>query len=814
MRRILNRSGSLSSQKETTPRAEVSPRRSTSTNASLDSIDDLQPMFEERHGGSSAAEGSSFFTNDPNLNMNPRIIESKPSSLYTKDSGYMGKSIFSRSRKTLSTKQSSYNSQDSKQQTLSSFTLQPLQILSLQDELGRGDDGKSPSEIASGKLKQVYDDLAYIMNQFNNSSINLTTAVVNSIECFKNFTAFIEKYALVEWNFTSYNNSSVRKIIKIYLHFYDNLLSDEVYIKLKLLLVKNFNDFAQTLNSKDDSHYNNAANQYQFQTIVKPRNFAIGNNDGRSLPNENILLRIIEKISTTSISVKEQNGSFIAPIARGINSNLNILCLYFGYPNPSDYHKKLVQSLHGLYDDIHIVLTKNQIELASTDFAPLSNPMSKLTPNPISKLASLYSKDKVKLKGKEISQPILNHPGPPQSQATKFKLPFRIPTDPESPPISLSLSIENSTRTSGTMGGYIYPIIDIKKQPHFESYSNSKFAISCGHVCLDTTTGTTTTTEYPHVSAPSSVLISLYKQALSAQYQKVLNSGQDDYFVAELAAAYGSVIKQVEDMFPMKRVKVVDPKTKQEKYEFRNLPVNRFGQIIWGERTLINTSKEGTTQEKKLSDLAIIKVNKTLKCDQNYLGDDVPFNEFDPALMFDNLYVRAVIDLQRQSPKALDLEIDEVDSQISDKPQESYNGISVFKFGSTTKYTKGNLNGIKLVYWLDGAIHSSEFIVNSIEHNATFAAGGDSGSWVLTKLEDIEPQSKGLGVLGMLHLYDGEFKQFGLFTPMREILERLQEVTGIKWGVVGVAPEKGKDSDDDDVRSVDSGFNSDGSGVD
>jgi len=68
----------------------------------------------------------------------------------------------------------------------------------------------------------------------------------------------------------------------------------------------------------------------------------------------------------------------------------------------------------------------------------------------------------------------------------------------------------------------------------------------------------------------------------------------------------------------------------------------------------------------------------------------------------------------------------------------------------------------------------------------------------------------------MLHSYDGEHKQFGLFTPMCEILERLETVTNIKWGVVGV-PQKDErisghevysglsatDSDSDNSDSVD-----------
>lgn len=255
-------------------------------------------------------------------------------------------------------------------------------------------------------------------------------------------------------------------------------------------------------------------------------------------------------------------------------------------------------------------------------------------------------------------------------------------------------------------------------------------------------------------------------------------------------------------MFPLKRVKLKNSKTKEEYYETRNLPIHRFGQIIWGERCLLAIKD---SNEKKLSDIAIIKVNKNLTCDQNFLGDDIAFNEFDPGLMFDNLYVRKVIDLNRQAASVeagLDLNVDTVDDELPTGKNNNA-GLPVFKYGSTTKFTQGNLNGIKLVYWLDGAIHSSEFVINSIDNNSAFAAGGDSGSWILTKLEDCNTvsESKGLGVLGMLHSYDGEFRQFGLFTPMAEILTRLEEVTKIKWGVVGVAEKGDKASNSVDSES-------------
>jgi len=259
----------------------------------------------------------------------------------------------------------------------------------------------------------------------------------------------------------------------------------------------------------------------------------------------------------------------------------------------------------------------------------------------------------------------------------------------------------------------------------------------------------------------------------------------------QLQVAYGSILEQLDEFFPPREVDLYDSKTKQGRLEMRNFPKHRFGQIIWGERTLIQAKNTKTglfLTDKRLSDLAIIKVNKILQCDQNYLGDDIAFNEYDPSLMFDNLYVRKVINLNRHTKEVPLERIAEVDSLASDENADSLSGLPVFKYGSTTKFTRGNLNGIKLVYWMDGAIHSSEFVVNSQENTTSFAAGGDSGSWILTKLEDLEgsSESKGLGVVGMLHSYDGEYRQFGLFTPMTEILSRLEEVTNIKWGVVGV----------------------------
>lgn len=810
--------------------------RSTYTSESQDSFGDLQPMFtqEDRTADkeNSVAVSGTPFINDTNLNLNPTISIAK-SSVFTKDStDYMGgKSIFSKGKMTLSysTKPStapstaitgdSVGSGSGKKGQLR-FGL-PLQILELPED-SHGVEIDLQQAIQE-KLHQLSEDCSYTINQFNNSLANLSTTVINIIDCLKGFIKFINSskersdYKSTEWRFDTYNNIYIRRLMVVYLNLYDNLLTDDAYLKLKLLLTKNFNDFISTLSSSNVKQKNNSQKLNASMSdkggpyvLQKPQNYAVGINGSQRLPNENVVHSIMGKMASSSASVKEQNGSFIAPILRGLGTSMNVMCLYFAYPNPTEFHYKLAKSLHDLFDEIHIMVVKNKIELAATTI-----PGPPVTAEPLNGKDNLPSPQPLGDSGRSLPSTFI----PQVNYTARFKLPFRVPTDITKPPMSMSISLESTTRVSGTVGGYIYPMINVKTQPHLQSYANSKFAVSCGHVCLDQNGDSGgESIQYPHVSVPSKVVILLYKQALVSQYQK-FNSMTTDGISAnqmplvEARAAYSQVIQQVDQMFPPKRVKVVDPRTKQMKYEISNLPIHRFGQIIWGERALIDAGKK-----KRLSDLAVIKVNRNLICDANFLGDDIPFNEYDQSLMFDNLYVRSIVPLRRAEVAQIDgIDINEIDDEapVSDMAASNvYDGINVFKYGSTSKFTKGNLNGIKLVYWFDGAIQSSEFIVNSIESNSAFAAGGDSGLWVLTKCEDCPPgslsESKGLAVLGMLHSYDGEFKQFGLFSPMTEILSRLQAITSIKWGIVGVSPTKkemaemGLDyaDDEDDLESI------------
>lgn len=221
--------------------------------------------------------------------------------------------------------------------------------------------------------------------------------------------------------------------------------------------------------------------------------------------------------------------------------------------------------------------------------------------------------------------------------------------------------------------------------------------------------------DYPNVMVPSNVL--------QTSYKKVLTKESDRY-------PDGSVEKTAF----LEEVQRIDQNLNWQKS-------NKFGQVVWGERAIV---------DHRLSDFAIIKVNSSFKC-QNTLGNGLKSFP-DPTLRFQNLHVKRKI--------------------FKMKP-----GMKVFKIGASTGYTSGELNSTKLVYWADGKLQSSEFVVAS--PTPLFASAGDSGAWILTKLED----RLGLGLVGMLHSYDGEQRQFGLFTPIGDILERLHSVTKIQWDI-------------------------------
>ncbi len=458
----------------------------------------------------------------------------------------------------------------------------------------------------------------------------------------------------VAGSITIQNNEHIRSIIKIALQFYDNYLRFEVYENSKNLLIKSLKEFLTRLNFKFSYNVN--------ETIPFMKNFAIEldneseDEGGMIAPNKEKIERIIELISNSnSTLISDQQGSFIAPIMRGLTKNSSVLSIMFGFPDPQTEHYDIINALFQTFPDVHFFVKKDFIKTCATK--------------------------------------------------TKFSPPFKIPNK-KKPEISISISSESGVKTSGTLGGFIQPIFKPTTDPSLMKYKGSKFAITCAHVLLSENQ------DYPNVSVPSSVLINAYKSALRDERDKYV----------EKSIEYDSYNEEL---------------IKSDGYELN------LGQVVWGERVLIKN---------KISDIAIVKVNNGVKC-ENFLGEGVDI--FNPSLKFKNLYIKKTIPTS--------------DFNKHDK---------VFKIGANTKYTTGEINGIKMIYWLDGSLQTSEFIISSPEPN--FANGGDSGALILNNLSN----ETGLGVLGMLHSYDGEMKQFGLFTPVEDILERLHQVTGIEWDFI------------------------------
>lgn len=270
---------------------------------------------------------------------------------------------------------------------------------------------------------------------------------------------------------------------------------------------------------------------------------------------------------------------------------------------------------------------------------------------------------------------------------------------------------------SGTLGGFIQPVINENSPKQLKHYGNSVYGITCAHVILSESQ------DYPEISLPSLLL--------QQKYITSLNNAKKDY-------PEGSKQREIFNKEISKIEQYMD-------FQFQN----PAGQVIWGERCILNDAQ--------LSDFAIIKMNKNIKlaCG-NYLGDDVIQSLGDPSLRFDNGFITDYTKMNDIKP-----------------------GVEIFKYGSSTKFTRGFLNGQKMVYWSDGKLQSSEFVINSLGNNPLFATGGDSGSFVLTK----NSNKLGLSVVGMLHSYDGEMKQLGLFTPMDSILTRLKTVTKVEWQI-------------------------------
>jgi hypothetical protein len=570
----------------------------------------------------------------------------------------------------------------------------------------------------SEEIQKLSNDLVILQNQVMNGMLTVPRAANIMIQLF-NDTNQSPAFANVSKNSVSlHSEPCISKVIKVALHFVDNVLRDDQYRQSKTLLLEGLYDMGLNLKFLEPVQ----------GPVPYPRNFAVGTLP--ELPAQELLVSIIDRIITSDdINISEQEGAFIAPILRGLSPEFAVLCLTFGFPMPESEHHDAVASMYNISDDIHVYCQKNYIRACGGG----------------------------------------------------FKAPYRISVDDRAPPMSMSLATENAVSLSGTLGGYIYPKLAADNK-NFTEYARSTFAVTCAHVCLAGSGAEL----YPQMCVPSPVLINYYRKALARESNKYPLRSEE-------RSEYNKAITQIDSRYPVS----------QSQGFVGNKPSELFGQVVWGERKVVDGS---------ISDIAIIKCNDNLKC-RNYLGDDISFSEFDPALMFGNLYVKRIV-------------------------KKLVPGMTVFKYGSTSKYTRGKLNGPRLVYWADGKIQSSEFAVQS-DSSSLFASGGDSGAWILQKSEDhflpdddsnatpsrtadVSDQAStitsnsiagpNLGVVGMLHSYDGERKEFGLFTSIESILDRLHQVTNIKWGVVGVPdednedlPAGGSDSEYSDLGSSDGG---------
>ncbi|KAK9472960.1 peptidase family S64-domain-containing protein [Dipodascopsis tothii] len=482
--------------------------------------------------------------------------------------------------------------------------------------------------------------------------------------------------------FSTQSHPSLGMVLKIVLHFADNLLLGLPFASSRSLLLRATAELGTTLHMMSSP----AMLAHGSTAVPQPANFAIANSDRPSsvLDKLNSMMGLLSESS--SFTVSDQDGAFVAPISRGFSDLFSIYAVLFGIPEPTDAHIESVTSLWDISDQIHFFCQKNHIAVCAGE------------------------------RPAEAAQPPLS--------MGAFRSPYRQPpTDGSAPPMSMSLAAEDADKLSGTLGGYVYPKVDMN-DPAMAAYAQSAFAMTCAHVCL---TQTPAGGARSAVSVPSPVLVNMYRDVLVREHSRYPPRSAERH-------AFRQAVGALDAQYPRQNSRSTAP---------------RFGEILWGERTISQGS---------ISDLAIIRCRAGVKPPTaNALGDDIPFSEFDPALMFGNTVVRRVVN--RLVP-----------------------GSEVFKYGSTSKFTTGRLNGPRMIYWADGALQSSEFVVAS--PSPMFASGGDSGAWILQKPTDTS--SSGLGVIGMLHAYDGEHREFGLFTPMTRILNRLREVTGIEWGVVGV----------------------------
>ncbi|QPG73029.1 hypothetical protein FOA43_000333 [Brettanomyces nanus] len=644
-------------------------------------------------------------------------------------------------------------------------------------------------EFVLKQLKQLSIAVSNVMIQVSQSVINLTKASITISENIEKTTQTMSANEflpyLPAYQFSTISSVGLRRLIKYVLFLIDNIITEDVYNNSKSLVLTSLYKLLLRLKLIEPSPAD-ASGINSCLSLLSPEFFPIGATI-QDFPDQDKVAKIMQ--SMTSKPKRElfsdQDGSFIAPVLRGFNNeNLAVITFIFGFPEPTREYRDVIKYFSTNSEDMHFMVIKDLI-------VPAANTHRIRT-----------------------------------DATLQFKSPYRtLNHDSDYFPISMSIACNNALILSGTLGGYLYPKVSKNcSNEKLLKYRNSIFGLTCAHVVLNETTLSENNGDpYPLVSVPSPVLINLYKDALSAERLNY-NVNSAEY------KAYDDAVRNLDEQFPTEEIRI-----KGKRYR-RNLPHEDFGQIVWGERII---------DDDKLSDLAIIRIDACKgKKYLNYLGEDLHLNQFDPSLILSNLYVKEVVSLNNCKNGML-----------------NHANLRVFKVGSTTNFTTGHLNGMKMIYWSEGSLKTSEFVISS-SNKKTFASGGDSGSFVMSKLADLhdnnlerslnihedstvhppglarksvlsafiesfipsfgshkvmdgdnqqtteivssqEQHLTGLGLVGMLHSYDGELKQFGLFTPITDILERLKEVTGLAWGVVGCEDDDDENLSDENV-SVDS----------
>lgn len=654
------------------------------------------------------------------------------------------------------------------------------------------------NEFIKQQLKILSGLITNILIQISQSVINLTRASISITELMIKTCDGIKGHKSINMllpnQFNTSNCDGLHNVIKNILHILDNSLNVDVYNKSKALILKNLYDLFALIKVVPNE-YEEITN---FIADMSPKVYPVGSTL-KDMPHLEKANRIMNNLMEKSNLLSDQEGAFIAPVMRGFETpELSVITFMFGFPEISKEHLDVIKYFATQTNEFHYLAVKNSIK-----------PCSGMT----------------------------------------LKSPFRtIDDDQDYIPVSMSLSTNTSTNTSGTLGGYLYPKVPANcLNSKLLKYKGQIFGLTCAHVVLNNgNESNNNENNHPDVSVPSPALINMYKNALLGELNNYSNT-TPEYYV------FNDAIENINKKYPERKIIIKNKEVR------RNLPEESLGKIIWGERLI---------SDNKLSDVAIIKVNERLKSKKftNYLGEDLQLSQYDPTLILSNLNIRSTISLKPRKNGLL-----------------STADLKVFKVGSTTGYTCGRLNGMKMIYWSDGSLRSNEFVINNNENGKSemFANGGDSGAFIVSKMNDVHnimncnkdgdecndeddyddenerrnynndnsckrdgdeknddmkksltsfiesfiPGSRknvvrkdktqkkkkcaaenGLGVLGMLHSYDGEFKQFGLFTPMNDILDRLEVVTNIKWGIVGSGEDNEYENDSVSLSSYEDEF--------